>query len=330
MMELIQIQKAKLERNRLIIDDNVTLEEWKEIGQVLKQVEGSVQFWIGDWARFGEKQGFTGKYVAPAVYDELEEVTGYSRSTIQKFKYVADSTAEIREEESLLRSKDVSFGQYENVASLPPEQQKEFLQKASEENLTTRELQEKAATIYNKLCELYDDFGNFYPVDYELDGMIGQIEEFESYCAILRLLSKTEQIAEPEELAEMLEFITAVHEHRAEEMKNFENKLKSPKVTVMFEKHLFYQNKETQKIGYWNDDTGILSLEELIEQIPLLLDEGYRVKIKSNAIIETETNIEYFKRISGYDTSFFGEELQTAKARVIGLNHLSTTLKNSK
>lgn len=60
------------------------------------------------------------------VYDELEEITGYSRHTIQTMKHVADKT-------SLLRSKDLSYGHHRQVAPLPPEQQKEFLQKASDE-----------------------------------------------------------------------------------------------------------------------------------------------------------------------------------------------------
>ena len=67
------------------------------------------------------------KFWTSQVYDELEEITGYNRNTIKKFKYVADSTAEIREDESLLRSKDIKFSHFETIASLPTDQQKEFL-----------------------------------------------------------------------------------------------------------------------------------------------------------------------------------------------------------
>lgn len=82
--------------------------------EALKQVEGSVQFWIGNWARFGEKRGFTGKYVSPKGYDELEEITGYSRQTIQDAKYVAEST-------SSLRNEDLSFNHHHQAAFLPAE-----------------------------------------------------------------------------------------------------------------------------------------------------------------------------------------------------------------
>lgn len=135
-MELIKFQKARLEKNKLIIDDSITIDEWKDLGQLLKQVEGSVQFWIGDWARFGEKKGFTGKYVSPKVYDELEELTGLDRGTIQNLKSVAEKTSSFRNE-------DLSYTHHVAVAPLEPEQQKKFLQKASEEKLSTRELREE-------------------------------------------------------------------------------------------------------------------------------------------------------------------------------------------
>jgi len=102
----------------------------------LKQVEGSVQFWIGDWARYGDKRGFTGKYTDPKVYDELEEITGFDRRTIQDYKTVSDRT-------SAERHADLGFSHHREVASLDPKKQKEFLNKASEEKLSVRELREE-------------------------------------------------------------------------------------------------------------------------------------------------------------------------------------------
>ena len=136
-MELVKWEKAKFERNSLIIQENVTLEEWKQLGQGLKQVEGCVQFWIGDWARFGEKKGFMGKYTDSKVYDELEEITGLERKTLQNYKYVADSV------ESSLRKEDLSYKHHEEVAKLTPEKQVEFLNKAVDEKLSVRELREE-------------------------------------------------------------------------------------------------------------------------------------------------------------------------------------------
>ena len=130
-MQLVQYKKAVFEKNKLILNDNITIDEWKELGQQLKQVEGSVQFWIGDWARFGDKKGY---YTNPKVYDELEEITGLDRGTIKNYKSVAENIP------SSLRRDDLSFSQHQEVAKLEPEEQKFFLQKAVDEDLTVREL----------------------------------------------------------------------------------------------------------------------------------------------------------------------------------------------
>jgi N6-adenosine-specific RNA methylase IME4 len=136
-MDIIKFQKATFERNKLVIHDDITLDEWKQLGQGLKQVEGSVQFWIGDWARFGDKKGFTGKYTDSKVYDELEEITGLERQTIQQYKSVASKL------DTNLRSPELSFNHHREVASLAPEKQKQFLDRASEQKLSVRELREE-------------------------------------------------------------------------------------------------------------------------------------------------------------------------------------------
>ena len=57
------------------------------------------------------------------------QITGYSRKSIQEFKSVTDKI-------SSMRMEDLSFNHHQAVAPLPPEEQKHFLQKASEEKLS--------------------------------------------------------------------------------------------------------------------------------------------------------------------------------------------------
>jgi len=130
-MNIIKYEKAKFERNHLIIDENISKNEWLNLGQALKQVEGSVQFWIGDWARFGDKRGY---YTDSKVYDELEEITGYGHQTIKDFKSVSENV------QSSLRNDDLSFNHHKEVAKLIPEKQEIYLKRAKEENLSVREL----------------------------------------------------------------------------------------------------------------------------------------------------------------------------------------------
>ena len=139
-MELVKFKQARFEKNKLILNESISIDEWKELGSQLKQVEGSVQFWIGDWARFGDKKGFTGKYTDSKVYDELEEITGLDRRTLQDYKTVAERT-------SAGRNADLDFSHHREVAKLTPEKQTEFLNKASDEKLSVRELRNEIKRV---------------------------------------------------------------------------------------------------------------------------------------------------------------------------------------
>jgi len=153
-MELIKHQKARFEKNSLVISDEITIDEWKELGQGLKQVEGCVQFWIGDWACFGEKKGFTGRYTDPKVYDELEEITGLDRNTLKAMKSVSEKVS------TSTRLPDLGFSHHREVAKLPPERQETFLKQASEQKLSVRDLREtirKADVQFIENVELPDD-----------------------------------------------------------------------------------------------------------------------------------------------------------------------------
>lgn len=130
-IDIFKFQKASFEKNRLTIQETTSVDEWKLMGQALKQVEGSVQFWIGDWARHGEK--YLGKYTDPKVYDELEEITGLKRNTIQEYKSVAEAT-------SCVRTQDLDYSHHRVVASLPEDQQREFLNQAVERKLSVKDL----------------------------------------------------------------------------------------------------------------------------------------------------------------------------------------------
>lgn len=124
---------AKLENNQLIIKEEITKKEWKELGCYLSHLQGNVQFWIGDWIRFGDKKGY---YVNGNVYDEAIEITGLERQTLQAFKWVAERT-------SLTRIKDLSFNHHRQVAALGESEQIYFLNMAIQEKLSVAELRLK-------------------------------------------------------------------------------------------------------------------------------------------------------------------------------------------
>lgn len=126
----IKSPNARVEKNFLVINDDVTKKEWKEIGHNLSQIQGNIQFWIGDWVRFGNKKNF---YTSSEVYDEVVEITGFERGTIQNYKWVAEQTSSTRVEE-------LSFSHHRVVAKLDETQQTYFLNRAIQEKLSVPEL----------------------------------------------------------------------------------------------------------------------------------------------------------------------------------------------
>ena len=138
-----------LAEERRVITEIIIFEDRREIWGLLKQVKDNLQFWIGDWARFGEKKGY---YTDSKVYDELEDITGLSHQTVKDHKYVANNVP------SSLRNDDLDYAHHREVASLNPAKQKQFLDKASDENLSVRELRREIRldNISNRQPELIE------------------------------------------------------------------------------------------------------------------------------------------------------------------------------
>src|SRR4051812_42880679 len=98
-----------------------TLDEkrWSEIGRFLSTVEGSVQWWIGDWWRFGEQRYGDRKAWA--------EEHGMNFQTCRNAAWVAAAVETSRRRDVL------AFGHHEAVAALPPDEQTKWLDFAERE-----------------------------------------------------------------------------------------------------------------------------------------------------------------------------------------------------
>lgn len=88
-----------------------------------------IQFWIGVWLRY---EGVHSKQ-----YDKAVEETGLERTTLQNIKNVAESIS------PSLRNERLSFNHHIAVAPLSAEEQKQWLEKAEEKNLSVRELRQE-------------------------------------------------------------------------------------------------------------------------------------------------------------------------------------------
>jgi N6-adenosine-specific RNA methylase IME4 len=109
----------------LTLDPNTPYEQWENIGEQLNQIEGAIQWWIGDWLNFGERK--YGEMYAQAVSES--EV-----STWQNYKYTSNAVESARRRELL------SWSHHREVASLPPDEQEYWLEKAETEGMTRNEL----------------------------------------------------------------------------------------------------------------------------------------------------------------------------------------------
>jgi hypothetical protein len=105
-------------------------DEWCRQGAHLSVAEKSSAWWLGDWLRYGVVQ--YGRRYAIA-----SRVTGYDGKTLRNLAYVAGRYASDR------RREEVSWSHHAELASLDPEQQERWLDRAVAERLSIKALRQR-------------------------------------------------------------------------------------------------------------------------------------------------------------------------------------------
>lgn len=108
----------RLTRVGLVTESIATIEEWQALGGLLRQLEGSIQWLIGDWMAYGERQW--GK-----TYEQVEQETGYAYQTLRDYAYVSKAI------DLSIRIDKLSHAHHRLVAALPREQQLHWLEQAA-------------------------------------------------------------------------------------------------------------------------------------------------------------------------------------------------------
>lgn len=108
----------------LALPDDLSEQEWLDVGVQLKMAEQSLMWWVGDWARYGSRFG--------DGYQQQMAVTGYSYSSVTNAVSVADRFDFYRRRENL------SWSMHAEVASLAPDEQDELLDLAEAGELKGR------------------------------------------------------------------------------------------------------------------------------------------------------------------------------------------------
>jgi N6-adenosine-specific RNA methylase IME4 len=130
-------------KTALVLPRSLSFDEWERVGQALRMVEGSVQWWLGDWCNFGER-------AYGEKYSQAVEATDYEYGTVANASYVASRFESSRRRETL------SFGHHQNVAALDPGIQDGWLSLAESERWSVQELRArlKKAKLVEELGEL--------------------------------------------------------------------------------------------------------------------------------------------------------------------------------
>jgi|1186.fasta_scaffold363161_1 hypothetical protein len=110
-------------------------EQWLTCGQALIEIEGAVQWWLGDWWAYGDHDYGERK----ALFEEGGPLADANFHTIREYGTVARAVT------SEVRSSLVSWKHHHNVAHLPPDQQREWLTRAEKEGWSSNELKSAIA-----------------------------------------------------------------------------------------------------------------------------------------------------------------------------------------
>ncbi len=102
-------------------------EQWEGIGHSLNRVGRGLQWWIGDWVNYGQRE-YGDKYT------HALEGTGLEYQTLRDTAWVA------RQVPLSLRKDNLSWSIHKEVAALEPKEQEKWLNHVEAEKWTTRQL----------------------------------------------------------------------------------------------------------------------------------------------------------------------------------------------
>lgn len=112
----------------LALPEELTFDQWRDVGRKLRVAQGAVMWWLGDWLCIGERKQW-GKRYAEAV-DEL----GFDYGVARDAKWLATKF-------QLSRRRDkISWSHHREVASLDDNTADQFLDEAEAEGWTRAQL----------------------------------------------------------------------------------------------------------------------------------------------------------------------------------------------
>ena len=145
MIQLDNIQESEFSIGQIdkvswVAPAGMTFEQWQEFGNTLQTVQGSINWWIGDWLNEGERR--YGETYAQAV-----EVTGWDYAKLSMVKRVSERVPLSNRFES------ASWTHHYSVAHLPPDGQEHWLNRAINGKWSSRQLKEELKAHQQKAIQ---------------------------------------------------------------------------------------------------------------------------------------------------------------------------------
>jgi len=111
----------------VIFPTNLSYEDWEAVGNRLRGRRESIHWWLGDWMNFGEAT-FGEKY------SQALDQTEYDYAYLRQISFVCKNVPLLR------RSNGLSFSHHREVAGMREDDQIYWLQTATEDNMSQKEL----------------------------------------------------------------------------------------------------------------------------------------------------------------------------------------------
>lgn len=128
---IITFRRFRLTRTGFVPPEDAKPDDWRELGDMLFRLDGSLQWMIGD---FLEHQTGWGEI------SKIAQEFGYEVSTFYDYKKVA------RAVKFEVRTSELTFGHHKIVASLDEKSQREWLQKAVDNAWSIAEMRRQLAS----------------------------------------------------------------------------------------------------------------------------------------------------------------------------------------
>ena len=120
-----------LTQTGLTVEGEPSFDQWQQAGKTLRQLDGALHWWIGDWLRFGKSQKNWGE-----MYSGEVEKLGFDEKTLRNYVWLTDKF------ELSLRRDNLDKSHHEMVAAIDEPERSEWLDQAEAEGGSVKELRQ--------------------------------------------------------------------------------------------------------------------------------------------------------------------------------------------